>query len=101
MSHPVLHIKSLTAHSGNKLICCHITSLNATVQQETITELLSCIENLPGEGNAVINFHYFRNKSIHEIKARSGVSESAVRNRLNYGLHLLRRQLSKKPKNPV
>ncbi len=100
MSHPILNIKSLAAFLGEKFICCGFTSLDATIQQETIA-LLSCTETLPVKCKEIVNLYYFGNQSKYEIKARPGVNESTVINRLSHGLHLLKMQFSKKPKNPV
>lgn len=101
MLYAILNIDLLIALYGKKFNGWYIISRNGIVHQKTIAELVGCIENLPAKCKKIINLNYPGNQTIHEIKARSGVSESAARNRLGYGLHLLKMQYSKKPKNPV
>ena len=63
-------------------------------QQEVEAQVVSGIETLPGKYKEAIILHYFDNQSIHDIKTTVGKSESTVRNRLNYGLYLLRQQIT-------
>ena len=101
MLRAILNIDLLTALYGKKFNGCYIISRNGIVHQTIITEPVGRIETLPAKCKKVINQNYSANQTIHEIKARSGVSESTARNRLGYGLHLLKMQFSKKPKSPV
>jgi RNA polymerase sigma factor (sigma-70 family) len=64
-------------------------------KKELTTQLLACIENLPAKCKEVIELYYLENQSIHDIKATIGMSESTVRNRLSYGLYLLKTQMAK------
>ena len=90
-----------TLIKATKAISVYINDFDALVQKETEEQLLAHIETLPDKYKEVIHLHYFENKSIQDIKATIGMSESAVRGRLGYGLFLLKTQLAKKPKNPV
>lgn len=75
--------------------------LQGFVEQEIGGQLLYSIETLPAKCREVIILHYLENQSIHDIKATIGMSESTVRNRLGYGLFLLKKKMAEKPKNPV
>lgn len=63
-------------------------------QQEIELKLLSGIELLPAKCREVILLYYFNNQSIKNIQATIGKSESTVRNRLSYGLFLLKQQIT-------
>ena len=54
-------------------------------QQETVRLLTEIIEGLPEDQRAAIGMHYYEGKSIKEIAALMGASESAVKSRLKYG----------------
>lgn len=54
-------------------------------QQETVRLLAEIIEGLPEDQRAAIGMHYYEGKSIKEIAALMGASESAVKSRLKYG----------------
>jgi len=71
------------------------------LQELPAGQLPTCIKDLPEKYRKVIQLCYVENQRIHEIKATIGMSESTVRNRLGYGLYLLKKQMAKKPKNPV
>ena len=63
-------------------------------QQEIEAQLVSGIETLPGKYKQVLILHYFNNQSVQDIKTTVSKSESTVRNRLSYGLYLLRQQIT-------
>jgi len=62
--------------------------------EEVEAQVLSGLEALPSKYRQVILLHYFNNQSIQNIQATIGKSESTVRNRLSYGLYLLKQQIT-------
>jgi RNA polymerase sigma-70 factor (ECF subfamily) len=74
---------------------------NGLTEEEITTQLLAGIEHLPEKYREVIVLHYIEDQTIHDIKTTMGISESTVRNRLNYGLFLLKNCFSNKPNNHV
>ncbi|HEX5154699.1 MAG TPA: sigma factor-like helix-turn-helix DNA-binding protein [Parafilimonas sp.] len=62
-------------------------------EEELIEQLMFCLEALPVRFREVIDLYYFKNVSIAGIKAVIGVSESTVRNRLGYGMFLLKKRI--------
>ena len=57
--------------------------------------LLLYVEALPSTYKQVISMYYNEGLQIKEITTMIAMSESTVRNRLNYGLFLLKKRLRK------
>ncbi|HEX5153615.1 MAG TPA: sigma-70 family RNA polymerase sigma factor [Parafilimonas sp.] len=69
------------------------TSVNS--KDELVEKMLVCIENLPPRYKEIIDLYFFQSKTIKEIIPIIGMSESTVRNRLGYSLHLLKKNIAK------
>jgi DNA-directed RNA polymerase specialized sigma24 family protein len=97
----ILHIETLTAFFKEKHISSNDNDFHELARKEINQPLLARIENLPAKCKEVIGLYYMDNQNLHGIKTTIGMSASMVRSRLSYGLYLLKKQMAKKPKNPV
>jgi RNA polymerase sigma factor (sigma-70 family) len=90
---------TIAKHERHLVQLIEIENLSPTISEEELIELLSnTINKLPAKNKQVILLHYFQNKSIEDIKAIIGKSESTVRSHLNYGIFFLKKYFTHKLK---
>lgn len=70
-------------------------------QKELFQQLLQALSAIPLTCREACWLHYEKGLSKKEIANLLNISLSTAQHRLSWGLHLLKTQIAKKPKNPV
>lgn len=70
-------------------------------QRELLQQLLDALSAIPPDCHKVCWLYYEKELNKKEIAKLLNISLSTAQHRLSWGLHLLKTQIAKKPKNPV